>query len=224
MKKLIMTLAITGLSALLAECRAAIMLAEGTYLDSMTDTSLWSAYKAGQTPVFLPPTDPGVWAVDPRVHDADGFHHGGLDIATTDGFWLEYRTAPGQFFSYVDLCWLAAGNDPIAQLKGWVGLSYSTDGLTFTDIAPKAPTEYYRITSGGEYGGNWPTYLQDYDFSARGLSPVAIRVSKSSLTENTNTTTYSPRVSSVYLEVVPEPASLALLGLGALTLLRRRRA
>ena len=177
-KPQMMMLAIIGLSALLTESQAT-MLAR-TRLDHMTQTTGTSAWYAAQaTPGF----DTQAVAVhDPRDPATDVMNYG------ASSYWFEYKTVPGKTFDYVDVC-LDVFDASGSGCYNGIALSYSADGVTYTDVAPTT-AETYVVG-----GAGWSLYGRQYDL--HGLNATYVKLIKYA----NNTYTWSTAISSVYLEV-----------------------
>lgn len=102
---------------------------------------------------------------------------------------------------------LRAGNNSVSSFQA----SYSTDGINFTDFGGivALPTA-------------WTLVTVDPGSALDGVTTAAIRLTFSNDGVSTNTGD-AVRFDNIQINAVPEPASMALLALGGLVLVSRRR-
>ncbi len=151
------------------------------------------------------------WVTGPSDADADGNGYA-WDVGDPDyvGGWRS--NAPSES---ITVSWMTGiedgdGDDLVIRAYGGPGASAnvlaSTDGISFVQI--------------GTIGGGTPGYLRDELFDFAGSFGEAVEYVRVDRVGN------GPQTGMFFdsfAGVVPEPASLVLLGFGALALIRRRR-
>ena len=204
MKKLIALILVIGLASVFSQVTNGAVISENT-IDKMHDTSYWFSnsttnYYIGKN--WLQYIDPN----DRIAGDTTSFNDG-LELVRTDGnnFSWSYQAGTGKTFDVVQASVLGRGWGETASL------TYKIAGGAEVALAPTAATVLANASWGG---GSW---LYTYDFTSLDLKPNEITFTLSYV-EN-----YMPMVSSVKMDVIPEPTSLALLVVGGLCCLRRSR-
>ncbi len=128
----------------------------------------------------------------------------GYELSRNDAnnFWWSYQTAEGKTFNRVQ----------ISVLRRFYGETYSMEyKVAGGSSVLLAPTNTQTFSS--DWGDG---QLYTYDFTSLGLTPKEVKFTIGFYEA------YQPMISSVKLDVVPEPATLGLLAFGGL-LLRKRR-
>jgi hypothetical protein len=126
---------------------------------------------------------------------------------SADTFWFSYKAAAGKAFSGIDVC----------RAQGWAGgsveVAYKNDG-TFINFPSSGQDNLGQC--GGPQGGGFNGLMDHYDFSSLTVKPQEIKVTVSC------SEYWTPLISSVKLNVVPEPATIGMLVVGGLLSLRRK--
>jgi len=233
---IILAVAIAGLAA----GASAATIGLGTTMDTLSDTSKWYGTTAGTT-WWVNPGASGYYS-DP-LDPAKGFYAADT-LATVTGFpaegpaWWTYKANSGLRISKVLLSIAVDTGSP--SLYQGIGIADST-GQRIASVAYANPPMIHGGPTAASYSGITETYTDigadTHNGSEWYTLELNLPASAVSLidghTETFNQVSvgfwygpWSAFVGTVDLTVVPvpEPAALALLGLGALALLRRRRA
>ncbi len=129
----------------------------------------------------------------------------GIQRFSADDFMFGYRTASGSQFSQVEICTATLGEIDTNQ----IGFSYANGNSTYTGMTA---TE---VIDRGWMQGGWMGAVLRYNLN--GINPDRVRITMQ------GGAWYTPMISSVKLDVVPEPATMGLLAMGGLLGLRRRK-
>jgi hypothetical protein len=122
---------------------------------------------------------------------------------------VQYRTVSGKTFESVDATF------PMFYWwgHGQMGLRYSSDGgTTFADLAP--------AVTGGLTNISGDVYYRVCEYNLAGRNANAIQVW---LNDAIGGLSYSPYIATVDMTVVPEPATLLLLAVSCLGMIRRAK-
>jgi len=169
-------------------------------VDPMHDGSLWDG-SAGPAGLFFDQTTlmGGLDSQNPES-PAMVLQRWWPDGTAASAFTFDYQADAGKTFSNVNICFATMSWD-------CPGLAYEDGTGAYVPVAPV-------LTSPGSVS-NWTTYMAAYDLSGLNADRIRVTVAGDSW--------WTPMISSVSMTVVPEPATLAMLAMGVLTVLRRRK-
>jgi hypothetical protein len=168
---------------------------------------------AGQRASFFGSADPGRWSFWIQAFQASGDAYQDITSGVTAG--TNYTFADDMFFQTTSP---TTGYNAVVGLNSYLEMQFlNSHGLNLG-----APV-FTNIPAGAVTGNTWLPY------SVTGVAPsgatgVRLEIGWTGGGSDNNTGSQSAGADAVTFGVAPEPASLSLLGVGALSLLARRRA
>jgi choice-of-anchor C domain-containing protein len=207
---IVIFVAVTLIFGLLTNANANLIV-NGSF-EQGTDPGVWAQLPNGSTDIVG-------WVVGPDAIDYKGTYwvasDGGrsLDLDNSPGFggiMQTFATTPGETYE----------------------VTFDFAGNPYPDLDP--PIKYMGVSAAGQSAGfffdvtghdttnmGWETHT--WQFTATGSSTTLAFYSLDSFgTEHSGI--FGPALDNVSVLIIPEPATLSLLGLGSLVLLRKRRA
>jgi hypothetical protein len=169
-------------------------------VDPMHDASLWDG-SAGSVNLFFDQTTL-MGGLDSQDTESPAMvlQRWWPDGTAPSDFTFDYQTSAGKTFSNVGICFSTMSWD-------CPGIAYEDGTGVYVPVAP--------VLSGLGSVSNWTAYMASYDLSNVNADRIRVTVSGASW--------YTPIISSVSMTVVPEPVTLAMLTMGGLMTLRRRK-